>query len=236
MDGGAYAVCEGVFLGRSASKYLIVILIGVALGYALGLSSIDVSEYESKIRALKAETSDLQSKLEQAYSEIKSLQDKISNLSRQLRILGTEQLRILGVYFSPRGGCEDEIIHWIDRANRSIHILIYSFTLDSIGDALIRAHKRGVEVKVVFEEAQITRYSEYQRLKAAGIDVRNDTNPRLMHDKVMIIDGIIVITGSYNYSRSAEEYNNENLIVILSDRVASIYEKEFQKIWRQSRG
>ena len=223
-------------MGRSASKYLIVILIGVALGYALGLSSIDVSEYESKIRALKAETSGLQSKLERAYSEIKSLQSQISNLNRQLKILGTQQLRILGVYFSPRGGCEDEIIRWIDRANKSIHILIYSFTLDSIGDALIRAHKRGVEVKVVFEEDQITRYSEYQRLKAAGIDVRNDTNPRLMHDKVMIIDGIIVITGSYNYSRSAEEYNNENLIVILSDRVASMYEEEFQKIWRQSRG
>ena len=223
-------------MGRSASKYLIVILIGVALGYALGLSSIDVSEYESKIRALKAETSGLQSKLERAYSEIKSLQSQISNLNRQLKILGTQQLRILGVYFSPRGGCEDEIIRWIDRANKSIHILIYSFTLDSIGDALIRAHKRGVEVKVVFEEDQITRYSEYQRLKAAGIDVRNDTNPRLMHDKVMIIDGIIVITGSYNYSRSAEEYNNENLIVILSDRVASMYEEEFQKIWRQRRG
>jgi len=217
-----------MFLGRSALKYLIVILIGVALGYALGSSSIDVSEYEDKIRALKAETSDLQSKLEQAYSEIKSLQNQISNLNRQLRILG--------IYFSPRGGCEDEIIHWIDQANKSIHILIYSFTLDSIGDALIRAHKRGVEVKVVFEEDQITRYSEYQRLKAAGIEVRNDTNPRLMHDKVMIIDGIIVITGSYNYSRSAEEYNNENLIVILSDQVASIYEEEFQKIWRQSRG
>ena len=217
-----------MFLGRSALKYLIVILIGVALGYALGSSSIDVSEYEDKIRALKAETSDLQSKLEQAYSEIKSLQNQISNLNRQLRILG--------IYFSPRGGCEDEIIHWIDQANKSIHILIYSFTLDSIGDALIRAHKRGVEVKVVFEEDQITRYSEYQRLKAAGIEVRNDTNPRLMHDKVMIIDGIIVITGSYNYSRSAEEYNNENLIVILSDRVVSIYEEEFQKIWRQSRG
>jgi len=215
-------------LGRSAPKYLIVILIGVALGYALGLSSIDVSEYESKIKALKAETLDLQSKLEQAYLEIRSLQNQISNFSRQLRILG--------VYFSPRGGCEDEIIHWIDRANKSIHILIYSFTLDSIGDALIRAHKREVEVKVVFEEDQITRYSEYQRLKAAGIDVKNDTNPRLMHDKVMIIDGIIVITGSYNYSRSAEEYNNENLIVILNDRVASIYEEEFQKIWRQSRG
>jgi len=55
-----------------------------------------------------------------------------------------------------------------------------------------------------------------------------------MHNKVMIIDGIIVITGSYNYSANAENYNNENMIIILSDYIAGIYEKEFEKIWNQS--
>ena len=99
---------------------------------------------------------------------------------------------------------------------------------------MIEAHNRGVDVKVVFEKQQITEHSEYQKLKAAGISVRNDTNSKLMHNKVMIVDGIIVITGSYNYSASAENYNNENMIIILSDYIAGIYEKEFEKIWNQS--
>ena len=92
----------------------------------------------------------------------------------------------------------------------------------------------GVEVKVVFERNQITRYSEYQKLRAAGIPVRNDTNPGYMHDKVMIIDGVIVLTGSFNWSMHAEKVNNENLIIIKSLYVASVYEEEFHRIWNSS--
>lgn len=144
------------------------------------------------------------------------------------------KLQVLGIYFSPNGGCEDQILNWINNANSSIHILIYSFTLDVVSDALISSHQRGIEVEVVFEKQQITEYSEYQKLRAVGVPVRNDTNPDLMHDKIMIVDGIIVLTGSFNYSAAAEEGNNENLIVIKSMDVATTYEQEFQKIWNQS--
>ncbi|MEM1515434.1 MAG: phospholipase D-like domain-containing protein [Thermoproteota archaeon] len=75
------------------------------------------------------------------------------------------KLRFLGIYFSPRGGCAQAIISLIEPANKSIHVLIYSFTLDSIGDALIAAYERGVDVKVVFEKDQIARYSKYWRLR-----------------------------------------------------------------------
>lgn len=87
---------------------------------------------------------------------------------------------------------------------------------------------------MVFERNQISKYSEYQKLRAAGVPVRNDTNPKLMHNKVMIVDELIVLTGSFNWSKSAEENNNENLIVIKSEYVADIYEDEFEKIWTQS--
>ncbi|MEM4473737.1 MAG: phospholipase D family protein [Candidatus Bathyarchaeia archaeon] len=141
---------------------------------------------------------------------------------------------VLGVYFSPRGGCANQVIHWIERANNSIYIMIYSFTLDSIGNAILDAYRRGVEVRVVFEKSQISQYSEYYRLKAAGVMVRVDTNPHLMHHKVMIVDGVIVLTGSFNWSASAENENNENLIVIKSKAVAEAYRAEFMKIWNQS--
>ncbi len=113
----------------------------------------------------------------------------------------------------------------------SIQILIYSFTLDSIGDALIEAHNRGVEVQVVFETSQIDQDSEYSKLKNAGIEIKKDTNSADMHNKVMIIDGIIVLTGSFNYSERGEERNNENLLVINSTTVATTYGQEFTEIW-----
>lgn len=140
---------------------------------------------------------------------------------------------ILGVYFSPDGGCEQEVTYWIDRANSTIYVAIYSFTLDSIGDALIDAYDRGIQVLVVFESSQISQYSEYQKLSDYGISAKKDSNPSLMHNKVMIVDGHIVITGSYNWSKNAEERNNENLIVIKSEYIASLYEEEFWNIWNK---
>lgn len=143
------------------------------------------------------------------------------------------RVEILGTYFSPKGGCRDVIIKWIRSANSSIHVLIYSFTLDLIAEELIDAYKRGVDVKVLFEKSQISAYSEYGRLKEAGVPVRNDTNPDFMHNKVMIIDRELVFTGSYNWSKSAEEDNDENLIIIKSMEIAEKYEEKFEEIWNK---
>ncbi len=144
-------------------------------------------------------------------------------------------IEILGVYFSPKGGCAEQIIYWINRANISIHVLIYSFTLSNIADALIDAKNRGVDVKIVFEKSQINQYSQYFRLVNAGVGVRNDTNPDYMHNKVAIIDGVIVLTGSYNWSSSAENSNNENLIIIKGVHIAREYENAFNGIWERGR-
>lgn len=137
-------------------------------------------------------------------------------------------------YFSPKGGCEKAILEWINRANKSIHIMIYSFTLDSISDALISAYKKGIEVLIIFEKEQISKYSEDIKLKNAGIIVRYDNNPALMHNKVMIIDSKVVLTGSFNWSAQAEDKNNENLLIIIDNEIAELYEKEFQEIWNES--
>jgi phosphatidylserine/phosphatidylglycerophosphate/cardiolipin synthase-like enzyme len=149
--------------------------------------------------------------------------------------LKTQNQIIIGVYFSPEDKCSSKLIYWIDKANKSIHILIYSFTLDSISEALIKAHKRGIEVLIVMEKSQLSKYSKYEELKNSGIEVRLDNNPALMHNKIAIVDGKIVITGSYNWTESAEYKNNENMIIILSVDIAQIYEKEFQKIWNESK-
>ena len=63
--------------------------------------------------------------------------------------------------------------------------------------------------------------------------VRNDTNSKYMHNKVMVIDSLIVLTGSFNWSANGENYNNENLIIINGTKIAGIYEEEFHEIWSE---
>jgi phosphatidylserine/phosphatidylglycerophosphate/cardiolipin synthase-like enzyme len=139
------------------------------------------------------------------------------------------------VCFSRAERCDDLLTGLIRGAKDRIYVAIYSFTSDRLAEALIEARRRGVDVRVVMErrEANVTG-SEYPRLLGAGVDVRLDANPGLMHHKFMVIDGEIVVTGSYNWSAAAEERNDENLVVIRDRGVAGAYEREFERIWSQS--
>ena len=131
----------------------------------------------TQIAEKDASISTLQSEIEAKDATISALQSQIQTPQQQLEI------QILGVYLSPNGGCENQIIHWINQANVSIHVLIYSFTSDPICVALINAHNRGVEVEVVFDEGRADESGgEYQNLKDAGIDVRNNNESGYMHN------------------------------------------------------
>jgi len=142
------------------------------------------------------------------------------------------EVKVLGVCFSKTMNCSSLIGYWIARANESIHVMIYGFTLDHLSKALIDAMKRGVDVKVVIErESAYWRGSEYERLLQAGVDVKLDGNPYTMHHKVAVIDGKIVIIGSYNWTWSAEKRNDENILILMSRSLAESYEEEFQRIW-----
>ncbi len=134
------------------------------------------------------------------------------------------------VYFCPKDSCSTHVIDAIDNAKSSIHIAMYDFTLKSIANALIQAKGRGVDVEVVIESDDV-KGSEYYTLQNAGISIKLDGNPALMHNKYMIIDGVTVETGSFNWTFSANTANNENLIILQSTTLASLYETDFQKIF-----
>jgi phosphatidylserine/phosphatidylglycerophosphate/cardiolipin synthase-like enzyme len=137
----------------------------------------------------------------------------------------------------PHGDCAGRLIYWFNKATTSIHIMIYSFTLDSVGDALVQAKQRGVDVKIAWDKTEVNvQGSEYQKLKNAGIDIRIDreTGIALLHDKVAIIDGHIIITGSFNWSTEANLHDRENLVVIDSTSWATAYEQNFQEVWNAS--
>ena len=96
----------------------------------------------------------------------------------------------------------------------------------------MRAKERGLELKVLFEEENASSdYSMYRFLSNFGVETRLDSNPSLMHNKFAILDGNLVITGSFNYTVSADLYNNENLVFIQSEEIANDYQKEFFLLW-----
>lgn len=140
---------------------------------------------------------------------------------------------LVEVYFSPQDGTLEHIISAVNAAQESICFLAYSFTSDDLSQALIERAQAGVSVQGVFDEDQYQSNTgtEYDRLKNASLDVRLDGNPRLMHHKVIVIDGQVVITGSYNFSNNAEHVNDENTLIIHNQDIASQYLAEFQEIY-----
>jgi cardiolipin hydrolase len=186
------------------------------------------------ISGLEAQIAELNNTIADKNSQIATLEQTITGLRAEIASLRTRP-ELLGVYFNPLGDCTGQVIYWIGQAKTSIHILAYTLTLDSIGNALVEAHNRGIEIKVVFEKDRITPISEYQKLNNTGIPVRIDNNPKDMNDRVMIVDGSIILTGSFTWNEDGQDFNDENLIIIRSSSAASLYEQEFQRIWDMSK-
>lgn len=143
---------------------------------------------------------------------------------------------LIETYFSPDDGTASQIVDLIQGAAESVQFLAFSFTSDEIAAALIDKAQDGVQVSGIFEESQYhsNRGTEFDNLVEAGLNVHLDGNSRNMHHKVFIIDEQIVITGSYNFSRSAEERNDENTLVIYNDEVARLFLEEFDRIYNKA--
>ncbi len=140
------------------------------------------------------------------------------------------------VAFSPNGGGAALIIRTIGEAKKIIQVQAYSFTNADIAKALLEAHKRGVNVRVVLDKSQETeKYTSATFLANAGVPVRIDDDFAIAHSKIMIIDGETVITGSFNFTKAAEERNAENVLVIRGNKeLAKLYLQNWQWRWDAS--
>ena len=130
----------------------------------------------------------------------------------------------LSVYFSPAGGCTEAIIKELNNAKTSVLVQAYSFTSAPIAKALLNAHKRGVRVDVLLDKSQRKeKYSSADFLLNSGIPTKIDAVHAIAHNKIRVIDGETVITGSFNFTKAAEEKNAENLLVIKDKTLAAKY-------------
>jgi phosphatidylserine/phosphatidylglycerophosphate/cardiolipin synthase-like enzyme len=136
------------------------------------------------------------------------------------------------VYFSLSDNPQKEIIENINQAQAFINIAMYTFTDKEIAASLIDAQERGVKVRVYLDRSQIgSTYSISRLLVQNGIKVRISSNNYIMHHKFAIIDNHLLLTGSYNWTSSANNRNDENLMVIDDPEIIEIFQHQFVNLW-----
>ncbi|MBN8827925.1 MAG: phospholipase D family protein [Sphingobacteriia bacterium] len=140
-----------------------------------------------------------------------------------------ESLGKVNVCFTPPSGCGKLIVDIINHAHNTIYIQAYSFTSKEIFTALDRATKRGVKVQLLLDKSQILApYSIYKYALQTSIDVSIDERIRgIAHNKIIIVDDLYVITGSYNFTSGAEKRNAENVILIKDEKIANSYKENW---------
>ena len=128
------------------------------------------------------------------------------------------------IHFSPKGGCTEAVVKEINAAKTEILVQAYSFTSVPIAKALVDAHKRSVKIQVILDKSQRTeKYSSADFVRNSGVPTLIDAKHAIAHNKVMVIDGQTVITGSFNFTSAAENNNAENLLIIRDKEIADKY-------------
>ena len=140
------------------------------------------------------------------------------------------------VYFSPKGGCQDAIIGEIDKAQKTIDIAMYYFTSREIAQELVKVKYSNVKVRIVLDSSQEEEaYSKSRYFIDRGFEVRYYAGSGLMHNKFAVIDGKVLITGSFNWTPTADRKNEENLLIMTDKELLKKYSDRFEYLWEKSR-
>lgn len=137
-----------------------------------------------------------------------------------------------GACFSPGDSCLNRIVGLLRTARQNVDICVFTITDDRITSEILDTHSRKVAVRVITDNDKANdKGSDADRLARAGVPVRIDRTSNHMHHKFALFDDARLLTGSYNWTRSAASYNEENLIVTGDQRLVGPFRQEFDKLW-----
>lgn len=142
------------------------------------------------------------------------------------------------VFFSPNGGIQGKIIERIDDCSNTLDVMVYSFSSKPVAQSILRAHNRGVSVRIILDRSETKKKgSLFRFFKKTGIDVKllSGIGRRgIMHNKVAIFDGKTAVTGSYNWTGDAEHLNYDNAVFTDELDLVEKYKKEFDGLWNNA--
>ena len=137
-------------------------------------------------------------------------------------------------FFSPGDDCPRRIRRLLARAQSSVEICVFTITDDRLSSAILDAHRRKVKVRIITDDDKATdRGSDAERLAEAGVDLRMDRSSYHMHHKFALFDSSLLLTGSYNWTRSAADSNEENFIISGDSRFIKPFSQLFEQLWQQ---
>ncbi|WP_400193090.1 phospholipase D-like domain-containing protein [Hymenobacter sp. B81] len=138
------------------------------------------------------------------------------------------------VHFSPGEACVGAIRRFIAQAERQLDVCVFTVADDRLTEALLAAHRRGVRVRLLTDNDKLHDVgSDVRQLHRAGVAVRTDRTEYHMHHKFAVADHALVLTGSYNWTRSAALYNLENVLITDDPALVQPYDAEFARLWQQ---
>ncbi len=139
---------------------------------------------------------------------------------------------LVEVYFSPKSPATKRILELINNAKNYIYAPTFLITHNDITNALIKAKKRGVDVKIIMDANNInTKHTKYQILRGNAIALKSENYAGKLHSKTMIIDDEYVVMGSMNFSQSGTNGNDENTLIIQNSEFAANYKNFFNYLW-----
>lgn len=136
-------------------------------------------------------------------------------------------------YFSPGDTCRNVIISQINTSVKQLNICVFTISDDIISEAILTSHQRGTKIRIITDnDKSHDEGSDIAQLAKAGIPVKMDRTENHMHHKFMVTDEKAIITGSYNWTRSAARYNQENIVLSREAGLVKSYLKEFENLWK----
>ncbi len=142
--------------------------------------------------------------------------------------------RVSSAHFSPGDDCRNKLLLLCASAQLTLDISIFTLADNRLAEAVIATHQRGIDVRIITDDEKIyDAGSDIEHLKRAGIAVRTDNSSAHMHHKFALIDSHTLVNGSFNWTRSASQYNQENILVTHEPLLVAAYRDEFEKLWRE---
>lgn len=144
----------------------------------------------------------------------------------------TTQATISSAHFSPGDECRRKLLGLCVSARTSLDVSVFTISDNRLSEAIIKAHQRGVIVRIITDDEKIhDAGSDIEILVAAGIVVRTDNSSAHMHHKFALVDHHTLVNGSFNWTRSASDFNQENILVTNEPALVAAYQQEFEKLW-----
>lgn len=190
------------------------------------LSDHDVALYRNTAFALARESFN--------DAEAAAVLDWLEEVVKLLQSKEMHQSTRVESHFSPGDNCPTRIGGLFATAKKSADVCVYTITDDRIANAIVEAHQRGVQVRIISDnEKAFDPGSDITRLERAGVRVRVDRSPYHMHHKFALFDQELLLTGSYNWTRGAAENNEENFVITDERRLVSPFSDLFERLWEQ---